>query len=162
LTLASPSFAPGSTALGDAACALQRAAEQLTCLPTRGPEGQLYHQTLAALHGLLACAAAAAEAGVPYPEMRAATAEARAFHGRHSRTLAHTQSWPRGYPPRPISEFLGFLSCPSANYVTRCLSRHRKKPPRSTNGVALFRPSGLLKASTQGEGGSAIPGGDLM
>jgi extracellular factor (EF) 3-hydroxypalmitic acid methyl ester biosynthesis protein len=98
LTLASSSFAPGSTALGDAARALQQAAEQLIRLPTRGSEGRLYHQTLAALHSLLGCAAAAAEAGVPYPEMRAVTAEARAFHGRYSRTLAHTQRWPRGYP----------------------------------------------------------------
>ena len=81
-----------------AARALQRAAEQVTRLPTRGSEGQLYHQSLAAMHGLLACATAAADAGVPYPEMRAATAEARAFHGRYSRTLAHAQRWPRGYP----------------------------------------------------------------
>jgi SAM-dependent methyltransferase len=108
LTLASPGFSGGSTALGggeasahdagDAARALQRAGERLTRLPTHGSEGELYHQTLAALHGLLASAAAAAGAGLSYAEMRAATAEAREFCGRHSRTLAHTQRWPRGYP----------------------------------------------------------------
>jgi extracellular factor (EF) 3-hydroxypalmitic acid methyl ester biosynthesis protein len=82
----------------DAGRALRRAAERLTRVPTRGSEGELYHQTLAALHGLLACAAAAAEAGVSDAEMRLATAGARELCGRHSRTLAHTQSWPRGYP----------------------------------------------------------------
>jgi extracellular factor (EF) 3-hydroxypalmitic acid methyl ester biosynthesis protein len=78
--------------------ALQRSAERLSRLPTRGPDGELYHQALAALHELLACASAAERAGVSYPEMRAATAQARALCGRCSRTLAHTQSWPRGYP----------------------------------------------------------------
>jgi extracellular factor (EF) 3-hydroxypalmitic acid methyl ester biosynthesis protein len=78
--------------------ALQRSAARLTRLPARGPAGQLYHQTLAATHDLLACAAAAEQAGVPYAEMRAATAQARELCGRYSRTLAHTQRWPRGYP----------------------------------------------------------------
>jgi extracellular factor (EF) 3-hydroxypalmitic acid methyl ester biosynthesis protein len=82
----------------DAGRALQRAVERLTSLPARGPEGQLYHQTMAALHGLLASAAAAAEAGVPDAEMYAMTAAARELCGRCSRTLAHTQRWPRGYP----------------------------------------------------------------
>ena len=82
----------------EAGRALQRAVERLTSLPLRGPEGQLYHQTVAALHGLLACAEAAAEAGVPEAEMLATTVAARELCGRYSRTLAHTQRWPRGYP----------------------------------------------------------------
>jgi extracellular factor (EF) 3-hydroxypalmitic acid methyl ester biosynthesis protein len=83
---------------GDAGRALHRAAERFTRLPARGPEGELYHRTLAALHGLLACAAAAAEAGLSDAELRAATAAARELCGRCSRTLAHTQRWPSGYP----------------------------------------------------------------
>jgi len=83
---------------GEAGRALHRAAERFTGLPARGPEGELYHQTLAALHGLLACAAAAVEAGLSDAEMRAATAAARELCRRCSRTLAHTQRWPRGYP----------------------------------------------------------------
>jgi SAM-dependent methyltransferase len=90
LTLTSPGC--------DAARALERAAERLARLPARGSEGELYHQTLAALHGILACAAAAAAAGVLDAEMRAVTAAARELCGRRSRTLAHTQRWPRGYP----------------------------------------------------------------
>ena len=82
----------------DAARELQRAAEQFARLPQRGPDGRLYHRTLATLHHLLACAEDAAEAGVSDADLRAATAVARAFHRRYSRTLAHTQSWPRGYP----------------------------------------------------------------
>jgi SAM-dependent methyltransferase len=81
----------------DAGRALQRAAERLTRLPKRHSEGELYHRALAALHGFLACAAAA-EAGVPHTEMRAVTAGARELCGRYSRTLAHAQRWPRGYP----------------------------------------------------------------
>jgi extracellular factor (EF) 3-hydroxypalmitic acid methyl ester biosynthesis protein len=78
--------------------ALQRSAARLTRLPVRGPDGELYHQALAALHELLACASAAERAGVSDPEMQVAAAPARAFCGRYSRTLAHTQRWPRGYP----------------------------------------------------------------
>jgi extracellular factor (EF) 3-hydroxypalmitic acid methyl ester biosynthesis protein len=83
---------------GEVGRALHRAAERFTRLPARGPEAELYHQTLAALHGLLACAAAAAEAGLSDAELRVATAGARALCGRCSRTLAHTQRWPSGYP----------------------------------------------------------------
>ena len=98
MTVASPSGDESIGLIYDAAGALQRAAERVIRLPTRGSEGLLYHQTLAAMHGLLGCAAAAAEAGVPYAEMRAVTAGARELAGRCSRTLAHTQRWPRGYP----------------------------------------------------------------
>jgi SAM-dependent methyltransferase len=78
--------------------ALQRSAARLTRLPVRGPDVELYHQALAALHELLACASAAERAGVPDAQMQVATAPAREFCGRYSRTLAHTQRWPRGYP----------------------------------------------------------------
>jgi extracellular factor (EF) 3-hydroxypalmitic acid methyl ester biosynthesis protein len=53
---------------------------------------------MAALHGLLACAGEAAEAGVSEPDLYAATARARELCARRSRTLAHAQKWPRGYP----------------------------------------------------------------
>ncbi len=78
--------------------ALQRAVDQFTDLPPHGAQAPLLHQAAAALHGLLACAGAAAEAGVPDSDLYAATAAARELCGRHSRTLAHTQKWPRGYP----------------------------------------------------------------
>jgi extracellular factor (EF) 3-hydroxypalmitic acid methyl ester biosynthesis protein len=78
--------------------ALQRAVDQFTDLPTHGAQASLHHQAMAALHGLLACAGAAAGAGVPSPDLYAATAAARELCARHSRTLAHAQQWPRGYP----------------------------------------------------------------
>jgi SAM-dependent methyltransferase len=91
-----------SSASGDAIRSavdeLRRAASRFSELPTRGPAAWLYHQTLEAIHGLLACASAAAEVGAPLDEMRAATEGARRSCARFSRTLAHTQSWPRGYP----------------------------------------------------------------
>jgi extracellular factor (EF) 3-hydroxypalmitic acid methyl ester biosynthesis protein len=82
----------------DAIESLQEAAERVSRLPATGPPGWLRHKTMAALHDLLACACAAAEVGRPLEEMRQATAVARRFYGRHSRILAHTQTWPRGYP----------------------------------------------------------------
>jgi extracellular factor (EF) 3-hydroxypalmitic acid methyl ester biosynthesis protein len=77
---------------------LRRAANHLGELPERGPPARLYHQTLGAIHELLARASAAAEAGASRDEMRAVTDGARRSCARFSRTLAHTQSWPRGYP----------------------------------------------------------------
>lgn len=77
---------------------LRRAALRLSELPERGPPVWLYHQTLGAIHGLLARASAADDVGAPLAEMRAVTDGARRSCARFSRTLAHTQSWPRGYP----------------------------------------------------------------
>lgn len=77
---------------------LCRATDRLAALPDRGPAGLLYHQALEATHGLLARAVAAAAAGATLVELRAATAEARRVCARYSRTLAHTQTWPLGYP----------------------------------------------------------------
>jgi extracellular factor (EF) 3-hydroxypalmitic acid methyl ester biosynthesis protein len=78
--------------------ALRRAADQFIDLPANGPPASLQHQVMAALHGLLACAEAAAVAGVPAPDLQAAAAAARELCGRYSRTLAHAQRWPLGYP----------------------------------------------------------------
>jgi extracellular factor (EF) 3-hydroxypalmitic acid methyl ester biosynthesis protein len=77
---------------------LRVAVERVTRLPARGPTPWLHHQALHALHGLLAGACGAAAEGTPLPELREATAAARRFCARYSRTLAHTQAWPRGYP----------------------------------------------------------------
>ena len=74
------------------------AAEQVVRLPTRGPAPWLQHRALAALHGLLAGACGAAAVGVSRSELRELTEEARLHCARYSRTLAHAQAWPRGYP----------------------------------------------------------------
>jgi len=76
---------------------LRGAADRATKLPERGPGGWLYHRALEVTHGLLARACAAAEAGATLDEMRAATEGVRRLCARYSLTLAHTQSWPRGY-----------------------------------------------------------------
>jgi hypothetical protein len=78
--------------------ALRRAVDQFAGLPPHGAPAALHHQIMAALHGLLACAGEAAEAGVSEPDLYAATARARELCARRSRTLAHAQKWPRGYP----------------------------------------------------------------
>jgi extracellular factor (EF) 3-hydroxypalmitic acid methyl ester biosynthesis protein len=77
---------------------LRRAARRLSELPERGQPAWLYHQTLGAIHGLLARASAARDVGAPLDEMRSVTDGARRSCARFSCTLAHTQSWPRGYP----------------------------------------------------------------
>ena len=74
------------------------AVEQIARLPTRGPVEWLQHRTLSALHGLLAGAWGAAAVGMSLSEMRELTVEARQHCALYSRTLAHAQAWPRGYP----------------------------------------------------------------
>src|SRR4029079_6369765 len=74
------------------------AVEQILRLPTRGPGPWLQHRALSALHGLLAGASGAAAVGMPLSEMRELTVEARQHCAQYSRTLAHAQTWPRGYP----------------------------------------------------------------
>ena len=77
---------------------LLEAVEQVTRLPTRGPAPWLHHQALSALHRFLTAACGATAVGMPLSDMRALTVEARLHCARYSRTLAHTQAWPRGYP----------------------------------------------------------------
>jgi 3-oxoacyl-[acyl-carrier-protein] synthase III/SAM-dependent methyltransferase len=77
---------------------LRRAADHMADLPRTGEPVGLAHQTLSALHGLLATAGAARDAGAPPDKLRDGAAPARALCSQYSRIIAHTQTWPHGHP----------------------------------------------------------------
>lgn len=77
---------------------LARAAIDLAGLPVFCPGNRLYNLAFAAVYRFLSSAEAAESAGATPEELSAVTATARAFAGRHSVTIAHAQTWPRGYP----------------------------------------------------------------
>jgi extracellular factor (EF) 3-hydroxypalmitic acid methyl ester biosynthesis protein len=74
------------------------AVDRMAGLPRTGVPDQLAHQALSALHGFLAAAGAAGEAGAAVEVLTAAAAPARALYFQHSRIIAHAQTWPHGHP----------------------------------------------------------------